>query len=58
MNMLLDKNVQNALSVAVYNHYKRVNQSETAATQDDVGAKSNICLVDQQVQVKLSWLKR
>lgn len=24
------------LSVAVYNHYKRVNQSETAATQDDV----------------------
>ena len=26
------------LSVAVYNHYKRVNQSETAATQDDVEA--------------------
>ena len=24
------------LSVAVYNHYKRVNQSETVATQDDV----------------------
>ncbi|TXW50692.1 ATP-dependent Clp protease ATP-binding subunit ClpX [Enterococcus faecalis] len=34
------------LSVAVYNHYKRVNQSETAATQDDVELqKSNICLI-------------
>ena len=34
------------LSVAVYNHYKSVNQSETAATQDDVELqKSNICLI-------------
>ncbi|WP_417637442.1 ATP-dependent Clp protease ATP-binding subunit ClpX [Enterococcus faecalis] len=34
------------LSVAVYNHYKRVNQSETVATQDDVELqKSNICLI-------------
>ncbi|MGF7391461.1 ATP-dependent Clp protease ATP-binding subunit ClpX [Staphylococcus haemolyticus] len=34
------------LSVAVYNHYKRVNQSENSCNQDDVELqKSNICLI-------------
>jgi ATP-dependent Clp protease ATP-binding subunit ClpX len=34
------------LSVAVYNHYKRVNQLENATSSDDVELqKSNICLI-------------
>jgi ATP-dependent Clp protease ATP-binding subunit ClpX len=34
-----------ALSVAVYNHYKRVNQGENAANEDVELQKSNICLI-------------
>ncbi|MDA9471632.1 ATP-dependent Clp protease ATP-binding subunit ClpX [Enterococcus sp. 5H] len=34
-----------ALSVAVYNHYKRVNQKENASSEDVELQKSNICLI-------------
>jgi ATP-dependent Clp protease ATP-binding subunit ClpX len=34
-----------ALSVAVYNHYKRVNQGENAANEEVELQKSNICLI-------------
>ena len=36
MNMLLDKNVQNAHFLLLFTITINVNQSETAATQDDV----------------------
>lgn len=34
-----------ALSVAVYNHYKRVNQKENASSEEVELQKSNICLI-------------
>ena len=43
------------LSVAVYNHYKRITTKDTADAVEIQKAMS--CCLDQQAQGKLCWLK-
>ncbi len=47
-----------ALSVAVYNHYKRVNQMQTATKDDTELQKSNIALIGPTGSGKTFWRRR